>query len=291
MTDEFIELENALVRAGREFEFPATPDLATRVRAEIARTTNAPRVETPSPNWARVFVPLALALVLALALLFAFPDARDAVAQFLGMRGLRIFYATPTSPPTPLLQGEGSSAPTETPRLDSIATRTPIATRAPTVKPFTLCCETTLADAQKRARFNLLVLPNEIPSKVYYQDVFNNGEQVVMVFGDPQNPRFTFYQAQRWIYGKMLGNELTEHTILGEAQVNGERALWFSGASHVVMMLNGNGEPIYETRRVVEANTLVWEMGDEADGIIYRLETKTSLEDAARFAEALIEMR
>lgn len=290
--NEFAKLENALVRAGREFDFPATPALAPRVRAALTPTRVVP---SPARNWTRVLAPLAAALILALALLLALPDAREAVAQFLGLRGLRIFYVTPTptaaptrtSPPTPLLQGEGS----ETPRPNIMPTATPRATRTPTVQPFTLCCATTLEDAQKRARFKLLLPPDESPSRVYYQNIFDTGEQVVMVFGDPANPRFTLYQAQRWVYGKLLGGsfgkEAGPQTLIDEAEVHGNRALWFSGAPHVLMVLDARGEPIYRTERVVDANTLVWETGNEYDGIIYRIETKSSLAEAVRFAESL----
>ncbi|MBI4670439.1 MAG: hypothetical protein HY741_02055 [Chloroflexi bacterium] len=293
---EFEKLENALVRAGREFEYPATPALAARVRTELTRNTVT---RQPSRPWLRVLVPAAAALIFALALLFSFPDAREAVAQFLGLRGLRIFYVTPTptptspsiptSPPIPLpslrsgqaLQGEGSSTPRS--NVTPSATLRPTPTR--TVQPFALCCEMTLDEAQARARFKLLLPPDEKPMRVYYQNLYNSGDQVVMLFGSPTNPRFTLYQAQRWVYGKLLSGG--DATLLAETQVHGVRALWFSDASHIVMVLDANGAPIYETARAVDANTLVWETGSDVDGIIYRLETKASLNEAIRFAESL----
>ena len=297
--NEFVKLENALMRAGRAMEYPATPPIAARVRGELTRDA-LPRAVVPTRNWARILIPLAAAIVLALALLFAIPNARDAVAQFLGMRGLRIFYATPThtpSPPTPLPTNEGgeSSPSPSGGGARGEGTATLRATATPTIKPFTLCCETTLADAQKRARFRLLAPRGEMPSKVYYQRIFTEGEQVVMVFGDPENPRFTLYQAQRWIYGKMVGElygkGVSSQTVIGETFFNGHRALWFSGAPHIVMMLDASGKPIYETQRNVDANTLAWEIGDSDLGIIYRLETKLSLHDATRFAESLEEYK
>lgn len=255
MTNEYEKLERALVRVGREMEFPATPALSMRVQAELANTIVTRRVERSVRRWARVLVPAAVALLLALALLFALPDARHAVAQFLGLQNLRIFYVTP------------------------------VPTATPTNRPFTLCCETTLAEARARARFRLLLPPDEIPARGYFQSVYGNGEQVVLVFGDPANPKFTLYQAQRWIYGKLVGGET--QTAIQETQVNGTRALWFHNAPHIVMQLDASGEPIYKTERVVDANTLVWETGNAYDGIIYRVETGASLEEAVRFAESL----
>lgn len=316
MTDEnsFERLEMALVRAGREFEYPATPAIALRVRQELGRAEVRPAPKARRERW-RMVVPIAAAIVLALALLLAFPDVREAVAQLLGLRGLRIFYVTPTaqpSPPTPLPQGEGrtpaasafarggertllppataGATPTQVSPEDT-RTATPMVQPSPTPTKVALCCPVSLQEAQRRARFKLLVPSGEQASQVYYQDIYGNGEQVIMVFGDHDKPRFTFYQAQQWVYGKLLngglGKQVDPSTVIGEAQVRGQRALWFSGAPHVLVTLDGRGEPIYSTARTVDANTLVWETGNEYDGIIYRVETKLPLADAVQFAESL----
>lgn len=287
---EFEKLENALVRAGREVDFPATPPLAARVREEILRAP-ARRQEMRRTGRLRLWLSLAAAMLVALALLFALPGAREAVAQFLGLRGLRIFYVSPTPTVTPtaapglaatILAGVPT---TPAPRV----TATPRPSTTPTIRSAALCCETSFADAQKRARFKLLVPPGPPPDRVYYQNVYDNGEQVVMVFGDPASPRFTLYQAQRWIYGKLVSGQA--QTIIQETAVNGNRALWLAGAPHLLMHLDANRQPVYETQRTVDANTLVWETGNDYDGIIYRLETKGSLNDAVRFAEALTEAK
>jgi hypothetical protein len=115
-----------------------------------------------------------------------------------------------------------------------------------------------------------------------------------MVFGDPDHPHFTLYQAQRWIYAKLVGEQMGKvvgpQTVIGEAQVRGTRALWFSGAPHVVMMLDRTGAPVYSTARTVDANTLVWETGNDYDGVIYRVETMASLAEAVKFAQALVRL-
>lgn len=295
--NEFEKLESALRRAGREIAYPATPAIAARVRLELTREAETPgRAATLPRPWLRWLVPIAAAVLLALALLFALPDAREAVAQFLGLRGLRIFYATPapTALPTGTPLADGTR--TATPRPNETLTATPHATPTPTVRPFTLCCEMTLQEAQRRARLKVMLPPNETPSKVYYQNVFNNGEQVVMVFGDPDAPRFTLYQAQRWVYGKLVdagvvGKQVQPQTVISETLVNGTRALWFSGASHLMMMLDARGEPIFETVRTVDANTLVWETGDRDLGTVYRIETNLTLDEAVRIAESLQEVK
>jgi hypothetical protein len=299
MVNEFAKLEDALLRVGREFDYPATPPLAARVRAELNSLPQARPASVPRP-FLRLLVPLAAAIILALALLLAVPTARETIAQILGLRGLQIFYLTPTPAPTqtpvatPTPVTAATSRATDASALNRTVTServpvtaTPRASATPSVQPFTVCCEMTLEQARDRAHFELLLPSGELPSKVYYQQIFDEGEQVVMVFGDPASPRMTFYQAQRWVYGKLIGKMIAGGTVIGETQVNGERALWFSGAPHVVLMLDRSGRPVYETARTVGANTLVWETGDPDLGIIYRLETKLDLEQAVRIAGSL----
>ncbi len=282
--NEFVKLESALIRAGRELDYPATPAIALRVRNELTRQA-APRAIGTSRDWSRVLVPLVAAFILALALLFAFPAARDAVAQFFGLRNLRVFFVTPTPTALPT----ATRNPSETPRP------TPRATPTPTTAPYSLCCETTLQDAQRRAHFKLLLPPNELPSQVYYLNIFNNGEQVVMKFGAADKPRFVLYQMQRWIYQKILnggyGKGFGPGTILDETRVRGARALWFSGDAHVLVVLDEAGNPVPGTERIVEGNVLAWEKGDSNDGVLYRLETNASLQDAVKFAESLEEYK
>lgn len=274
---EFEKLEGALLRVGREMDYPATPAIAARVRDELLVGPPGAR-----RNRLRLLVPLAVAILFALALLFALPTARDAVGQFLGLRGLEIFYVTPTPAPTNL--------PTSAPTAVSTPGVAPRPTMTPTTSAFVQCCETTLAEAKRRASFPLLLPRNRIPGKVYYQRIFDDGEQVIMVFGDPENPQFTLYQAQRWVYGKLIGNGMGDETLLKETEVNGERALWFSGAPHVLVMMDRFGRRNFQPERVVDENTLVWETGDMDRGIIYRIETNQPLERAREFAEGLKEV-
>ncbi len=276
--NEFEKLENALMRAGHAMEYPATPAIALRVRSQLERANVVAR---PARNWLRVLVPLAAALLLALALLFVLPETRDAVAEFFGLRNLRVIFFTPT--PT--------AAPTATPNPSETPRPTARPTVAPTAAPFTHCCETTLQDAQRRAKFNLMLPPNELPSQVYYLDIFNNGEQVVMKFGDADKPRFVLYQMQQWIYQKILnggfGKGFGPGTVVETTRVHDERALWFSGDAHVLVVLDENGNPVPGTERMVEGHVLAWETGDSHDGVLYRLETNATLEDALQFAESL----
>ena len=106
-----------------------------------------------------------------------------------------------------------------------------------------------------------------------------------MVFGDPDRPRFVLYQATRFLYGKMVPGD--SGTVITETHVSGQRALWLTGAPHVLVTLDRYGKPVLGLERPVNANTLIWETGDFDTGVTYRLETALSLAEAIEFAESL----
>ena len=263
--DEFQKLEQALIDTGRAIEYPPTPKLAALVRVNLK--ANRPRQpDRPVGHWRPAFV-VALAVIAALALLLIIPETREAIAQLLGLRTIRLIETTP--PPLPSV--------------------TPRPTSTPGVVSFKQCCESTLAEAQQRADFRLLLPPDAEPARIFFQDqAFGPGsepQQVVMVFGDPDRPRFVLYQATRYLYGKMVPRD--SGTVITETQVSGQRALWLTGAPHVLVTLDRYGEPVLGLERPVNANTLIWETGDIDTGVTYRLETTLSLAEAIEFAESL----
>jgi hypothetical protein len=266
--NEFVKLEAALIRAGKSIDYPSTPPLSVRVRAEL-QTPSARRARTlPRLAWS-----IAIALIIALALLLAFPETRDALAQIFGLRTIRIIPTTPTATPV---------APPTPSALTTLPTTTP-ASRAPTLTPSRTaqCCETTLDDVRARSRFKILLPPGTTPSRVYFQSLknFGDAQQVILVFGDANNPRFTLYQATNFLYGKLVGGG----TVIEETTVNGQRALWLAGAPHLLVYLDANGQVQFDSERTVSANTLAWESGE----VTYRLETNGSKAEAIQFAESL----
>ncbi len=276
MVDEpnFTRLENALIDAGRSIEYPITPDLASRVRLQLLAEQRGERSRLGRPQLRlRPAFIIAIAIVLALALLLAIPETREVIAQLLGLRTIQVIEVTPT--PT-------------------IARATPAPTPTPGVVPFKQCCPTTLAAAQRKAQFKILLPPDEQPSQVFFQDQImgrgSDAQQLVLVFGDPNQPRFVLYEARSWLYEKMVGTfakQVGSGTVLTETQVSGQRALWFTGAPHILVTLDQSGNPIVDTERPVNANTLAWEIGTIDNGVTYRLETALSLEEAVKFAESL----
>ena len=76
-------------------------------------------------------------------------------------------------------------------------------------------------------------------------------------------------------------------TVITETQVSGHRALWLTGAPHLLVTLDKADQPVLGLERPVNANTLIWETGDVDTGVTYRLETPLSLAEAIAFAESL----
>jgi len=168
------------------------------------------------------------------------PETRNAIAQLLGLRSIQIILLTPT--PVPARPVNETARPAV----------------APSPTPRAQCCQTTLTAAQARARFKLLLPPDQSPSGVYLQELLGDGQQVVLVFGDPGAPTFTLYEAHSFLYQKVVnfGKGVGPGTIIAETKVHDMRALWLTGDAHILVTLDARGNPIPDSQRVVDANTL-----------------------------------
>ena len=78
--------------------------------------------------------------------------------------------------------------------------------------------------------------------------------------------------------GKRIVEPETEYRVI---HVNGEEALWISGASHLFVYSDPTDEFLGSGR--LAANVLLW----EEDGVVYRLETALSEAEAIELAESL----
>lgn len=147
----------------------------------------------------------------------------------------------------------------------------PLTVAAPIYQLPDLPGQTTLAEARAKVP---IVLPSVLgePDAIFLHTVFSDAvtlywqeEQIVLQqLGDP-------------IFAAKLQPLATE-----EAQVNGERAVWITGA-HWLTLYDDQYTPIAGMQRFVEGNVLIWQVGD----LTYRLETAHDLEDALRIAESV----
>lgn len=245
-------LEKELQQMAETFDYPPTPRFASQPQ--------------PRPT----FVPVrALVWALAVGLFFiglwAIPPVRAGILQLLQIGSIRIFFTTPTPPPSTL---NSPSLPTPTPLygIDNLAG------------------QTTLADVQTKLDFpiHLPTYPTDLglPDKVFYQETIGSVLISVWLADDqPTQPRLILYAMQ--LPDDILGGKFNVQSSQ-LTQVNGEDAFWIVG-KHLLQFYDAQQKPFYQSYRFIAGNVLVW----ESEAITYRLETSLSLEEAIQIAESL----
>jgi hypothetical protein len=255
------ELERMLSALGRELDWPDAPDLAPRVRSRLIDAE--PRRRRPKPLVAGLRRSLALALVLLLVLAAvtaaAVPAVRDAVLEFLGLRGATVErrVTLPTPPPE---------------------------------RPLDLGRRSTLESARDGLAFQPLV-PAQLadPDGVYVRGDVPGGELTLAYLPRPGLPRARSTRLGLLVsefrgdldplyVGKVLGPA----TVVEELTVDNEPALWIEGAPHFFFYRDPEGQTIESELRLAQ-NVLLVERGD----LLVRLEGSFSREHAIRIAGSM----
>lgn len=240
------ELERALTALSPEIAVPEAPDLVPAVLARIQ-----PRRERrPQPR--RWVLAVALVVLALLGATLAIPDARSALFRILHIGGERIEFVDelPAVPPSPAVD------------LDVV-----------------LGQRVTLEEARREAGFDLREL-EETPDRVYLGD----RGTVWFLYGTPERVRLLVAQTplllvdEQLILKKLAGPD----TRVEQVVVDGSTGYFLSGALHLVLLLDANGDVVEESARLAK-NVLVWESG----GVAYRLEGDFGKEDALRLAGML----
>jgi hypothetical protein len=248
----FEQLEERLQAAKESFPYPPTPNLAHVVghKAAQQRTRRAPFQRLA---W------LALLVAILGAGLFASPDVRAAVRDFLQLGAVRIIPA-PTTIATPLRP-----------------TSTPLARVQPG-----LAGKTTFAEAEREAGFpiRLPTYPDDVgtPDEVYLQRM--GAPVVVLVWlepGAPEQTHFALHQLAPGTYAQKI-----EPRVVQETSVNGQPAFWTKGP-YMLEYLDAQGNQYTNTERLIEGHVLIWTIGD----VTYRLESELSIEEAVKIAESV----
>jgi hypothetical protein len=279
------ELEAALTELGRHLAYPPTPDLAAAVRQQLAQRPGRPRTlwAALAPLQRRVALAVLVLLVVASAVLAISPDAREAVAERLGLRGVQLTQRP--AAPSPLALA--------TPSVISIASLSPVRSTTAGSIGARLNLGQALTLEQVRARVSYDVeLPAALgaPDEIYLLDTPPGG-QVALVY----YPRPDLIQANTTGVGVLLtefqgnvhstgaiGKGLSPGTRLEEVQVNGGRAFWIDGDPHVFFYMDARGQVQTETSRLA-ANVLLWEHGE----MTFRLESALPRDTALAIAESV----
>ena len=216
------ELELALVELGRSTEFPATPDIASRVRERIAAEQPPRRSFLPKRT---LVIAVAVAAV-AIGALMAVPGTRGAILDFFNIGGVAIE------------------------RVETLPT-------VPTNVDLNLGDRVTLERARQLADFDVVV-PEALgdPDEVYFSD-FPEGGMVSFVYGSSEEPRALFTQF-RAVLGETFLKKLEATTEVQHVGVNDQPGVFLSGPPHVFGYLDAKGQFQEETMRLA-GNVLIWE--------------------------------
>jgi len=245
-----VELERDLRELGPALSFPPTPDLAPGVRQRLAAAR--PRRAFPLR---RALVLGVAVLVVAAGAVLAVPQARTAVLEWLGLRGVTIERV--------------ETAPAATTDLQDAALQ--------------LGEPVTLGEARRRARYPVAI-PEALgePDAVYFHPRAPGGE-VSFVYRDEEGRvEALVSQFRAGLDDDFIYKSANPETKVEPVSVDGARAWWLEGAPHEVLYVDESGEPIFEETRLA-ANTLLWERGEAT----LRLEGDFTKEEALRIAESV----
>jgi len=265
------ELEQALTRLGEDLVFPPTPDLAGAVSARV-REWPPPHVASRAVGAPRRLLWLAAAAVLAVLLgaIALFPEARTAIADRLGLRGVLIQWVEEMPTPAP----------------------------APVGATMRLGRSVTLDEARETVDFPILV-PDlagfDDPDEVYLQgqgddamvsfvyavrsdlprgEIIGVGALLTQFRGTTERP---FVEKGLRDDGGAMQTEL-ETVSVGDGP-----GFWISGAPHTVFLVCREGNDCREERYRLAANVLLWEQ----DGLTLRLESALSREESLTIAASV----
>jgi hypothetical protein len=198
-----------------------------------------------------------------------FPEARNAIADRLGLQGVLIRWVdeVPSPEPSqvgaPLLLGRPVS-------LDQAEEAVDFPVRVPTAAGFDAPDEIYLLDLGEGAMVSFVypVAPG-LPAS----DQTGVGALLTQFRGE----------ADRGLIEKGLLDEGTRETQLEAVSVSGEPGYWISGAPHGFFFVCYDVGECRQERYRLAGNVLLWEQ----DGVTLRLESALTLEEALAIAESV----
>lgn len=275
------DLDAALAGLRSAVAFPPTPELGPAVSRAIATSpVVAPRAarSVPALGWPRGIALASLALILLLGAALALSgDLRSAVADRLGLPGIRIELV--------------DEAPTRTPVMPTEGTPSPTSTGSPVGPTLLLGEPMGLAQAQAAVPY-VIRLPAALgaPDEVYLRQL-TDGPMVALVYlARPGLPSAAETGVGALLMQFPAGEDsadIAKKVLIGqgnlvEVMVGEEDGYWVTGASELTILEDPSASYRDDPSRP-SANVLLWAAG----GITYRLETALSLPDALTLAASL----
>ncbi len=245
-------VESLLTELAGHIEWPEHTDQMPYVRRRLATRTS----RRPIRRWIPV---TAVVLVLVASMLLFSPDARQAVADLLGVAGIEIQFG-----PEP--------ATTAGAELD-------------------LGEPVTLQEAQEAVDFELMV-PDDLgpPDGVFLSDRPSSGRVSMVWEGEERLPAageseigLVYSQfALELPEGSHFVKSVMPDTSVRVVEVNGSLGLWIEGAPHLITYEDAAGNRA-EEEMALAGNVLMW----ESDGVTHRIETTVGLQATLVVAGAL----
>ena len=252
------DLHEQIERLADRIALPPAPELATSVRAAIASERSG-SMTTRRPSLSRRLAPVLVALLLAALALVALPTTRNAIADWMGLNGLRIGFGEPPSEPlgTGLRLGQKTTLEAATARAG-----------------FTIDPPTLLGDPDE-------VYLKRDPATYRVSLVYEAGPGLPRARSTRVGVLLGAFEAQ-------LGGEEIFKKVIGPAtdvepiDVNGASGYWIAGDLHALFYIDDSGE-FSEDRARLAGNTLAW----ESQGIVYRLESALGKQKALEIARSM----
>ncbi len=211
----------------------------------------------------------ALLLIAIAGGLVLFPEARNAIADRLGLQGVQIRWVDDAPTPEPSRVGA----------------------------PLLLGRPVSLDEAQEAVDF-----PVRVPAAAGF-----DGPQEIYFLDEDQGPMISFVypagpglpasdeigvgalltqfrgEADRDMIEKGLLNDGAQETHLEAVTVGGQQGFWISGAPHAFFIVCYDGDDCRQERYRLAGNVLIWEL----DGVTLRLESALPREEALAIAESV----
>jgi hypothetical protein len=274
--DAFTAATMVKVRRGRD-------DARRRRSFSVVRGSNARQV-----------LAVAAAILLVVTAVLAVPRSRDAIADLLGIDGLRIRSGEgpiPTSTSVPAMSSTASSTSTSAPTGSSSTVGIGGGFDAVAVgRDLKLGSQVSMSDAR-----NALPALRELNSAYGPPDAIYRGERpaglVSFVWrARPDLPGSTFapsvglvVQQYRSSTGDIFpGKTVTPGSTVREIVVEGKKGYWIDGAPHSIAYFDAQGSYIEDTVRWA-SNALVW----AANGVTHRIESSLTQEEAVALVALL----